>query len=79
MAWEAWRRADSALLSVQQELDLAQENLALARANFDAGLASWLEVEVAELTLRTTELAVVSERMQREQAAVRLLAATGAL
>ena len=79
VAYEAFRRASSAFVSVANELSLAEENLELAERTYAAGSATWLELEQAKLQLQSTELVSLQERMNRDLAAVDLLVATGRL
>ncbi|MFT4624624.1 MAG: multidrug efflux pump, partial [Myxococcota bacterium] len=77
VAFESYRRADAGFAAVQEEIRLASENLRLAELGFSAGSATWLDVEQAELGLRSAELTGVRERMSRDLAAMQLLASTG--
>jgi outer membrane protein TolC len=79
VAFEAYRRASTAYVSVDNELALARENLELAERTYSAGSATWLELEQAKLQLQSTELVALQERMNRDLAAVDLLVATGRL
>ena len=78
IAWERYQRAEKAMVAVDDEVALAAENLELSRRGFEAGLATWLEVEQAELSLQMSQLNGLNERMNRDLAAVDLLVATGA-
>ncbi len=77
VAFEAYRRAGSAYVAVESELELARENLELAERTYSAGSSTWLELEQAKLQLQSTELVALQERMNRDLAAVDLLVATG--
>lgn len=77
-AWEAWHRAQSAVEAVEHEQTLAAKNLDLAKRGFEAGTATWYEVEQAELGDRAAKLQGLIERMNRDVAAYQLLVATGA-
>jgi outer membrane protein TolC len=77
--WERYERAQAALSSVEKELELAKENLRLSELGFSAGTATWLDVENARVALAGSELAHVSERMNRDLAAISLVLATGDL
>ena len=46
---------------------------------FEAGAATWLDVETANLQLRSANLAQLRARHQRELAAIRLAGASGTL
>lgn len=77
--WVRVERAEQALASVTAELALAEENLALAELAFGAGSVTWLDVELARVSLEATRLAGATERMNRDLAAIDLLVATGTL
>lgn len=79
VAWEAWIRSEQALRAVEEEVDLAKESLALAEASFSAGTATWLDVEQAQLSVLSSELNQLRERMSRDLAAWSLRAATGVM
>ncbi len=76
-AHERYTRADSAVSAVEREAELAKENLRLAERSYEAGSATWLEVETARLGLEQTELNRLVERMNRDMAAADLLVAVG--
>jgi multidrug efflux pump len=79
VAWEAYARAERSIASVERELELATENLSLARRAFEAGSVTWLEVDQAELALRAAQLSELNERMNRDLAALQLSLASGSL
>ena len=79
VAFEGYRRAAAAYDSVQDELQLARENLELAERTYAAGSSTWLELEQAKLQLQSTELVGLRERMARDLAAIDLRVATGSL
>lgn len=76
-AWERLARTKQTLLAVQAELELATENLTLAERSYEAGSATWLDVEAARLSLDNAKLAVLQERMNRDLAAMDLKVAAG--
>ena len=77
-AWQRLQRAELALAATANEVGLASENLRLAEASLSAGSATWLEVEDARLGLIGAQLAQLSERMNRDLAAVDVRMAMGA-
>lgn len=79
VAWEAWQRAQATAETVEREIELAEESLRLAEAGLDAGTATWLDVEQARIALRQTRLSELSERMNRDLAAIELRRAVGTL
>ena len=79
VAWERLRRARTAYESVLAEISLAQTSLDLAQKGFEAGSVTWLDVEQATLALAGAELAKVTERMNRDLAAIDLQTAIGRL
>ncbi len=79
LAFEAHRRAEEALEAVGDEIALAQEGLSLAERSFEAGSATWLELEQARLQLQSTQLSELQERTARDLAAIDLLLRTGTL
>lgn len=78
-AWEAYQRAKLASDAVDAEITLAQDSLDLAKKSFEAGTATFLEVEQAELGLRSVELTRLNERMNHDLALVDLMLAMGTL
>jgi len=78
-AWEAYERARIANDAVDAEVTLAEDSLDLANRGFEAGTTTYLEVEQAELGLRSAELTRLNERMNLDLAVVDLLLATGEL
>ncbi|TVQ93606.1 MAG: hypothetical protein EA397_03970 [Deltaproteobacteria bacterium] len=78
-AWEAYGRARAAVEAVHEEVALAEDSLDLARRSFEAETANFLEVEQAELGLRSAELTRLNEQTALWLAAVDLLVATGEL
>ncbi|MCB9664091.1 MAG: TolC family protein [Alphaproteobacteria bacterium] len=76
---ERVQRAERTLEAVEREVDLATESLELAERAFEAGSATFLDVESARLALSSALLARISERAERELAAVDLLLAMGVL
>jgi len=77
LAFDRLTRAERAMTAVEREIALAEESLTLATRAFEAGSATWLEVQQAELGVRSARLSELSERMNRDLAAVDLLVATG--
>ena len=76
-AWIAYERAQLSYGTVTEELELQRENLRLSQLAFSGGTATWLEVEQAELGLTSTRLTELTERMNRDLAAVQLRLAVG--
>ncbi len=79
VAWHNHQTATASLASVEEELSLARENVRLAERSFEAGQATWLDVEQAELSLRSSEFNQLSERMNQYLAAVQIRIAAGTL
>jgi len=79
VAWKNHQTSTAALASVEQELTLARENVRLAERSFSAGQATWLDVEQAQLALRTAEFNQLSEQMNQYLAAVQIRIAAGTL
>jgi outer membrane protein TolC len=79
VAYEALKMAESAQAAGLEERALAEENLDLAERSFEAGGATWLDVEQAQLQQLSASLAELTARQQRELAAIRLAAASGTL
>lgn len=77
--WEEHTRARIAVEAVDKEVGLAEENLRLADAAFAAGALSFLEVEDARLGLAASQMTKLTETMNRDLTAIRLLEATGDL
>lgn len=77
VAWDTWTEAQIALTAVEQELRLAEENQRLAETAFAAGSASFLDVEDARLGVAAARLALLSERMRRDLAALKLRSLAG--
>jgi outer membrane protein TolC len=77
VAWEGLQRASRSMTAVDDELSLARENVRLAEGSFQAGNATWLEVQQAQLTLQSAELNAIQQRMNRDLAALQLGLATG--
>lgn len=77
--WATHARAETALGTVDRELTLARENLRLAEAAFAAGMLTWLELEDARLGVQAAQFAALQQRMDRDLAAMDLLAAAGEL
>ena len=77
--WDKHERAVTALVSVDREIELARESLRLSELGFEVGTATWIDVENARVSLAGAELAQVTERMNRDLAAIELLLATGEL
>lgn len=77
--WETHARAEAALVAVERELQLATENLRLAEAAYAAGTLTWLELEDARLGLYASRFASLQQKMDRDLAALDLLAASGQL
>lgn len=78
-AWEAYGRALAAVAAVEDEVRLAEDSLDLARRSFEAETGTFLEVEQAELGLRSAELTRLNESTALSLAAIDLLVATGEL
>lgn len=78
-AWESLLRARAAVRAVEDEVRLAEDNLDLARRGFEAGTATFLEVEQAELGLRSAELNRLNEQTSLNLAGIDLLVAMGEL
>jgi multidrug efflux pump len=76
-AWASLERAERSLALVERQVALADENLRQVEAGFEAGSASWIEVDAARLEQRRAQLGLVQERAARDLAAVDLLVATG--
>jgi len=79
LAFEAHRRAGSAVAAVEDEQELADENLRLTERSYEAGSATWLELERARLQVESTQLTMLRERTTRDLAAIDLLVRTGTL
>ncbi len=79
VAFESHRRALAAVVAVEDEQSLADENLLLTERSFEAGSATWLELEQARLQVEATALSLLQERTARDLAAIDLLVRTGAL
>lgn len=77
--WQEHERAVVATEAVKKELALAEENLRLADVAFAAGTISYMEVEDARLGLAASRMTALTEAMNADLAALRLLAATGDL
>ncbi len=72
VAWESWRGATAALAAVEHELRLAEENQRLAETAFAAGSIAFLDVEDARLGVSASRVALLTERMRRDLAALYL-------
>lgn len=77
LAWEQLQRAEQGRESVSRELDLAAASLELAERAFGAGSSTWLEVEESRLMVDQAHLNELLDRVERDTAKVRLLAAMG--
>ena len=77
VAWETWTRTQASYEAVARELELAQETLILAERGFEAGSNSWLDVQDTQLMVDQARLGLLSERMNRDLAAVDLQVALG--
>jgi outer membrane protein TolC len=75
--WEKHASAVAGLAAVERERALSEENSRIAATAFEAGLVTLLELEDARLGLQAAELALLSTRMERDLAAIDLLAAVG--
>ncbi len=62
----------------KEQLSLARENQRLVNVNYKAGAATYIEVSDANTALNTAELTLVSEALNADLAALRLLRAAGA-
>jgi outer membrane protein TolC len=78
-AWHALERAKVAVVAVEAEVALANEDLELAQRALDAGSGTLLEVQGARLSLAAARLAQIREGTARDLAAIELLLATGGL
>lgn len=76
-AWATLQEAEAALVATEREVALAEENARLARLGFEAGSATFLEVEQAELGLHAARLDGVTARMNRDLAAIDVRVAMG--
>ncbi|HCF58169.1 MAG TPA: TolC family protein [Myxococcales bacterium] len=65
-------------VKAEEQLKLAQENTQLVRVNFNAGVATQLDVSDASAMLAGAEMGVVAETLNAELAALRLAKAAGA-
>jgi outer membrane protein TolC len=72
VAKEQLSRARSAVDAVSKEIVLAEKNLAQAQDAFAAGSLTFLELQSAELQLRSSRLSALVERMNLDLAAVAL-------
>ncbi|MFZ5479675.1 MAG: TolC family protein [Myxococcota bacterium] len=77
--WERHARAEKALAAVERELALATESLRIAEVAYQAGSIRPIELEDARLGLQAAKLSHLQQRMDRDLAAIELLAATGKL
>lgn len=77
--FQTYERAETALRGVEAEIRLAEEGLRLAETAVVAGRGTWLEVEQARLALEAARMGLLTERMDRDLAAIDLAAATGLL
>jgi outer membrane protein TolC len=62
----------------KEQVALARENQRLVNVNYQAGAATYIEVSDANSALNTAELTLVSEALNADLAALRLLRAAGA-
>ena len=62
----------------KEQLSLARENQRLVNVNYKAGAATYIEVSDANTALNTAELTLVSEALNADLSALRLLRAAGA-
>ena len=76
-AWERYQQAESSLAHSDEEIALAEENLRLAEAALKAGSATWLEVEDARIGLLQAKVNAMTERGNRDLAAMDLRLAVG--
>lgn len=60
-----------------EQLNLARENMRLVEVNYKSGVATQLDVTDATTQLTTAELGAISERLNSQMAALRLLKAAG--
>ena len=65
-------------VKAQEQLSLARENQKLVEVNFRAGAGTYLEVSDANTELAAAELALITESLSADLAALRLLQAAGA-
>jgi multidrug efflux pump subunit AcrB/outer membrane protein TolC len=77
VAWQRYERAEEAYAAVQKEVALAEENLTLVTRGHEAGSATWMEVQDAQLMYDQAEIGYLAERMNRDLAIVDLAVATG--
>ena len=78
-SWEQLQRASTAYEAVEYEVGLAKENLELAERGYEAGTVTWLDVELARLSLENAVLAQLQERMNRDLAVLEVQLAAGTL
>lgn len=78
-AWEEHARAKAAHATAERELALANENLRLAEAAFQAGASTVLDLDTARVSRDAARLTVLGESMNRDLAALALLKAAGDL
>ena len=76
-SWLALLTATKALEATTAEVALAKENHELTERAVKAGSATWLELQQAELGLRSANLALLQRSMERDLAAIDLLVSTG--
>lgn len=62
-AWGELTRATKALQAAERELSLAEENLRLTQATFDAGSSTFLDLEDARLQRDAARVRLLGERM----------------
>ena len=77
--WQKLAGSESRLTSLDLEENLATENLTLAEREFAAGHNTWVDVDLARLTLMQTQFAKASGYIERQLLAVELLATCGEL
>jgi len=77
--WERHTRASESVRGLGAEIGLAERTLKVAEVAFGAGAISYLDVEDARMVLDAARLISLTEGMERDLAAYRLLAATGDL
>lgn len=76
-AWLDHESARANAIKAREQRDLAAENLRLVDVSYRAGAATAVELADATAQLRTAEIAVTTEELQAQLAALRVLRAAG--
>ena len=79
LAWMALESAREAQDEVALEVTLAEQAFELAERSYQAGLATWLDVEQARTSLSGAQLASISSRAELDLAGIALVSAMGML